>query len=411
MAIAYEGFDFTDGGICAAKGFKAAGVHCGIRKNKSKKDLALIFAETLCNVGAVYTQNKAAAAPIVLTKEHLQNGTASAIIVNSGNANACTADGEEKAKSMAGLCARELNINPTDVIVSSTGVIGETLPIEPIMESIEELSGQLSEKGSKNAAQAIMTTDTYEKEHAVVFSINGKECHLGGIAKGSGMIEPNMATMLCFITTDVNIEQKLLNKAVKTVADDTFNMVSIDGDTSTNDMAVVMASGLAENKIITEQNNDYQVFVDALFSVMMNLSRDIAKDGEGATKLLECVVTGAKTKQDAKKLAKSVIKSSLFKSMMFGSDANWGRIICAMGYSEADFSLSKTKISLSSENGTIEVCENGMGIEFCETKAKEILSCDEIRVIISVGKGEGEAIAWGCDLTYDYVKINGDYRT
>ena len=411
MRVNFKGFDFVDGGICAPAGFQAAGIHCGIRKNKDKRDLALIYSEDICTAAAIYTQNKVKGAPIAVTKKNIKNGKAQAIIVNSGNANTCNADGEQKAQMMCDLTAKALGIDQQDVIVASTGVIGQVLDIEPIQDGMPQLVSELSVGGSNNAAEAIMTTDTVKKEIAVEFHMGDAICKIAGIAKGSGMIHPNMATMLCFITTDVAIEAELLQLALKKVADDTFNMVSIDGDTSTNDMACVLASGKARNPLIDKQDTDYEIFINALYVVLMNLSREIAADGEGATKLLECHVTGADDEQTAKKVAKSVITSSLFKSAMFGADANWGRILCAIGYADAEFNIDEVSVQLASAKGCIRVCEYGAGVDFSEETAKEILLEDEIKIIISLGKGKYSAVAWGCDLTYDYVKINGDYRT
>ncbi len=411
MRVNFKGFDFVDGGICAPAGFQAAGIHCGIRKNKDKRDLALIYSEDICTAAAIYTQNKVKGAPIAVTKKNIKNGKAQAIIVNSGNANTCNVDGEQKAQMMCDLTAKALGIDQQDVIVASTGVIGQVLDIEPIQDGMPQLVSELSDGGSNNAAEAIMTTDTVKKEIAVEFHMGDAVCKIAGIAKGSGMIHPNMATMLCFITTDVAIEAELLQLALKKVADDTFNMVSIDGDTSTNDMACVLASGKAGNPLIDKQDTDYEIFINALYVVLMNLSREIAADGEGATKLLECHVTGADDEQTAKKVAKSVITSSLFKSAMFGADANWGRILCAIGYADAEFNIDEVSVQLASAKGCIRVCEYGAGVDFSEETAKEILLEDEIKIIVSLGKGKYSAVAWGCDLTYDYVKINGDYRT
>ena len=411
MRVNFKGFDFVEGGICAPIGFQAAGIHCGIRKNKEKRDLALIYSKEPCTAAAIYTQNKVKGAPIAVTKKNIQNGKAQAVIVNSGNANTCNADGEQKAKMMCDLTAEALGIQSQDVIVASTGVIGQVLNIEPIQAGMPQLVSELSDCGSGYAAEAIMTTDTVKKEIAVEFRMGDAACRIAGIAKGSGMIHPNMATMLCFITTDVAIEANLLQSALKKVADDTFNMVSVDGDTSTNDMACVLASGKAGNPIINKQDGSYELFVNALYVVLMNLSREIAADGEGATKLLECHVTGADDEQTAKKVAKSVITSSLFKSAMFGADANWGRILCAVGYTDAEFNIDEVGVQLASAKGCIRVCEYGAGVEFSEETAKEILLEDEIKIIVSLGKGKYSAVAWGCDLTYDYVKINGDYRT
>ena len=400
-----------EGGVCAAKGFQAAGVHCGIRKNRSKKDLALIYSQTECAVACTYTQNKVFGAPITVTRKHVANGKAKAIICNSGNANTCNANGVEIAEKTCALAAEALGISAEDVVVASTGVIGQPLSIEPIAAGLPVLVSQLSTQGSTDACEGIMTTDTYPKECAYAFSLEGVECHIGAIAKGSGMIHPNMATMLAFITTDVAIAPALLQKAVSEVVDDTFNMVSVDGDTSTNDMLSVLANGLAGNPVITEETPAYQDFKQALFAVCENVSKKLAGDGEGATKLLECTVRHAPDKTTAKKIAKSVICSSLFKAAMFGADANWGRILCAIGYTDAAFDISKIAVDLSSKAGCIHVCENGAGVPFSEETAKIVLSEEEIHVDIDMNDGSAYATAWGCDLTYDYVKINGDYRT
>lgn len=401
----------TNGGVTAAKGFVANGIHCGIRKNKDKKDLAMYYCEHICTAAAVHTTNKVIGAPNTVTKAHLENGFAQAMICNSGIANTCAADGIEKAESMCSLCADALNINKNDVIVASTGVIGPSIDIEPIKNGIDELKNGLSTNGNDNAAEAIMTTDTHSKQVAVEFEIGGKPCVIGGMAKGSGMIMPNMATMLCFLTTDVKISAKMLKNALSDVVADTFNMVSVDGDTSTNDMCSIMASGDANNSEITDFNDDYATFKSALFEVLRHLSKEIAKDGEGATKLIECNVTGAVDTKNAKLIAKSVINSSLLKSAMFGADANWGRVLCAIGYSGASLDVSKVDMAFESEKGSIDVCKNGAGIEVDEDRAKEILLMDEIKINIALSDGNGDATAWGCDLTYDYVKINGDYRS
>ncbi len=400
-----------EGGVCAAKGFQAAGVHCGIRKNRSKKDLALIYSQTECAVACTYTQNKVFGAPITVTRKHVANGKAKAIICNSGNANTCNANGVEIAEKTCALAAEALGISAEDVVVASTGVIGQPLSIEPIAAGLPVLVSQLSTQGSTDACEGIMTTDTYPKECAYAFSLEGVACHIGAIAKGSGMIHPNMATMLAFITTDAAIAPALLQKAVSEVVDDTFNMVSVDGDTSTNDMLSVLANGLAGNPVITEETPAYQDFKQALFAVCENVSKKLAGDGEGATKLLECTVRHAPDKTTAKKIAKSVICSSLFKAAMFGADANWGRILCAIGYTDAAFDISKIAVDLSSKAGCIHVCENGAGVPFSEETAKIVLSEEEIHVDIDMNDGSAYATAWGCDLTYDYVKINGDYRT
>ena len=405
------GYQYIEGSVTAAKGFTAAGVHCGIRKNKSKRDLALIYCETKCTAAAVYTTNLVQSSPITVTKKNLQNGYAQAVICNSGNANTCNADGMEKAEMMCQLTAQALGIDANDIIVGSTGVIGQVLPIEPIRDSMAQLVSELSKDGNANAAEAIMTTDTIAKEVAVETVIGGKTVKIGGISKGSGMIHPNMATMLCFVTTDAAVSAAMLQKAVKTVADKTFNMISIDGDTSTNDTLSVMASGLAGNDEITAEGEDYDVFVEALTAVCRGLSKMMAKDGEGATKLLTCKVTGAKTEKDAKGVAKSVICSSLLKAAMFGADANWGRVLCAIGYAGCDVDVHKVDVSFASKAGTIDVCKNGAGIDFSEEIAKSVLTEDELEILVALNDGEGTAEAYGCDLTYEYVKINGDYRT
>ncbi len=404
---------FIGGGVCAAKGFKANGVNCGLNSDKNKNDLALIVSDTLCNTACVYTQNKVKGAPIYVTKTHLEKtgGKSRAVIANSKNANTCNADGEEKAERMCSLASDALGISSDEVMVASTGVIGQVLPIEPIESGMKSLVDGLSYTGNDKAANAIMTTDTVDKQVAVEFDISGKTCRLGGMAKGSGMIHPNMATTLNFITTDVNISVDMLQKALSEVVETTYNCLSVDGDTSTNDMVSVMANGLAGNDKITGKNADFETFKQALYAVMMNMTRMLAADGEGASKLLECNVTGAKDIETARTVAKSVICSPLFKCAMFGADANWGRILCAIGYADADFDINNVSVTLGSSKGKIHVCENGAGIAFSEEKAKEILLEDEIIIDINIGNGEGKATAWGCDLTYDYVKINGDYRS
>ena len=401
------------GGVTAAKGFSANGVHCGIRKNKIKKDLALIVSAVPATAAAVYTTNLVKGAPLLVTKAHIGNGVAQAVICNSGNANTCNANGVQVAEEMCRLVADATGIDATDVAVASTGVIGQPLDIAPIKKSMPELVAGLSADalGAHSAAEAIMTTDTISKEVAVEFEIGGKVCHLGGMAKGSGMIHPNMATMLVFITTDVAIRSEMLQKAVSADVQNTFNMVSIDGDTSTNDMVTVLANGMAGNKTIAEDGEEFATFMKAMNTVTMGLCRLLAGDGEGATKLLECKVTGAKDEVCAKKVAKSVICSSLLKSAMFGADANWGRVLCAIGYSGADVDVTKIGVAFRSAKGTVSVCENGSGIDFSEEVAKEILLESEIEILIDLCDGAATATAWGCDLTYDYVKINGDYRT
>ena len=400
----------TAGGVCAAKGFQASGVHCGIRKNQTKKDLALIFSEVPAKAAAVYTTNAVKGAPLLVTKQHLENGMAQAVICNSGNANTCNANGVEIAEQMCTLVSEQLHIDAKDVLVASTGVIGKVLDIQPIAEGIPPLVKNLG-MNSKDAAHAIMTTDTTIKEIAVEFEVGGVVCRLGGIAKGSGMIHPDMATMLVFLTTDCAISAKMLKKALSSDVTQTFNMLSIDGDTSTNDMVTVMANGLAGNAEISEEGKAFDTFMKALNTVTVHLCRSIAADGEGATKLLECVVTGAKDEAQAKIAAKSVVCSSLLKAAMFGADANWGRVLCALGYSKAGIDPQTVDVSFCSKAGEIVVCEKGAGVDFSEEKAKEILLESEIEILVCLNSGNAKATAWGCDLTYDYVKINGDYRT
>ena len=403
--------EFVKGGVCAAKGFKASGIHCGIRKNKTKKDLALIVSDVKASAAAVYTSNLVKGAPIYVTKENIADGKAMAVICNSGNANTCNSNGVEIAKAMCDLVEESTGVASGDVVVASTGVIGQPLDITPIKDGMQQLVSDLNYEGSQDAANAIMTTDTVLKEVAVEFVLSGKKCTIGGIAKGSGMIHPNLATMLVFITTDAAVSPEMLNKALKGDVADTFNMVSVDGDTSTNDMVCVLANGLAGNDEITADGEDFDVFCKALGEVNSYLCREIAKDGEGATKLLECKVFGASDKATARTVAKSVVCSSLVKAAMFGADANWGRILCAIGYSGAEVDINKIDVSFKSEAGEIPVCKDGMGIDFSEEIAKEILLKDEIQVIIELNSGDDFAVARGCDLTYDYVKINGDYRT
>lgn len=398
------------GGVCAAKGFTANGVHCGIRKNKTKRDLALIYSEVPASAAAVYTQNLVKGAPLTVTKNNIADGKAQAVICNSGNANTCNANGIEIAEQTCALLAKELGISATDVVVASTGVIGQPLDITPIESGIPALVQGLGAH-SDLACEGIMTTDTRPKEIAFEFTVDGKICRIGGIAKGSGMIHPNMATMLVFVTTDCAISAQMLNKALSADVKDSFNMISIDGDTSTNDMVSVLANGMAGNAEITAEGEAFDSFCAALSAVTTYLCRKIAGDGEGATKLLECKVCGGKDEQTAKTVAKSVVCSSLFKAAMFGADANWGRVLCAIGYSGADVDVTKVGVCFRSAKGSIVVCENGAGVPFSEEKAKEILLESEIEILIALGDGDGKAVAWGCDLTYDYVKINGDYRT
>ncbi len=399
------------GGVCAAQGFTAAGMHCGIRRNPGKKDLSMILSAVPASAAAVYTTNLVKGAPILLDQEHLANGVAQAVICNSGNANTCNADGLQIAREMAELTAKALGIAAQDVIVASTGVIGQPLNIDPIARGIPLLAAQLSAEGSDDAAQGIMTTDTVKKEIAVEFELAGHVCRIGGIAKGSGMIHPDMATMLVFITTDAAISPAMLKKALSSDVRNTFNMLSVDGDTSTNDTVAVLANGLAGNPVIDSEGEDFSTFMSALNTVTMALCRMIAGDGEGATKLLECVVHGASDEQVARTVAKSVITSSLVKAAMFGADANWGRVLCAIGYSGAAVDVNRIDVSFRSPAGTIEVCRDGAGVPFSEEIAKKVLLEREIDIVIALNSGSAGAKAWGCDLTYDYVKINGDYRT
>lgn len=399
-----------NGGVCAAKGFSANGIHCGIRKNKTKKDLSLIVSRTRANAAAVYTTNLVKGAPIAVTKSNIADGYASAVICNSGNANTCNANGVEIATQMCELVSSKLGIAPTDVVVASTGVIGQPLDITPIANGMDELVAGLGDN-SELAAEGIMTTDLRVKEIAYEFEVGDKKCRIGGIGKGSGMIHPNMATMLVFVTTDCAISTEMLSKALSEDVKTSFNMVSVDGDTSTNDMVSVLANGEAGNDVITSEGADYDEFCRALHAVTSYICRMIARDGEGATKLLECRVCGAVNDENARVVAKSVICSSLFKAAMFGADANWGRVLCAIGYSGADVDVNLVDVSFASSKGEILVCQNGAGVEFSEEKAKTILLEDEIVINIALKSGNGNAVAWGCDLSYDYVKINGDYRT
>lgn len=399
-------------GVTAPKGFLASGIHCGLKKNNLKLDLALIYSEVQANAAGVYTKNKVKGAPIYITKEHLSNKKAQAIIINSGNANTCNGnDGLVKAKRMAELQGKALRLKTSDILVASTGVIGVPLNIDAIKDGIPMLSERLSKKGYEDAAAAIMTTDTYKKQLAFEFKIKDKVITVGAMAKGSGMIEPNMGTMLSFITTDLNISGEMLSEALKESTKISYNRVSVDGDTSTNDMVLILANGLASNKEITEKNDDYYTFINVLNTLNITLSKMIAKDGEGATKLIECIVSNCKSEKDAEALSKSVINSPLVKTAIFGSDANWGRVLCALGYSGVNINPDKVNLSFKSSVGEVEVCKDGMPLPFDEVKAKEILLKDEIQILISMNSGKYSSKAWGCDLSYDYVKINGDYRS
>jgi len=401
--------EYINGGLCAPKGFAASGICCGIRK-AGKRDLALIVSQSLAATAGVYTKNLVKGAPLIVTQKHIANGYSRAIIANSGNANTCNDNGIEIAEEMCELVEKYTGINSGDVVVASTGVIGQKLSIDPIAAGMPELISSLGDNSS-DAAEAIMTTDLAKKEVALKFEIGGTTANMGAIAKGSGMIHPNMATMLVFVTTDAAISPDMLQKALNISIQDTFNMISVDRDTSTNDTMVVMANGMAENAEIVSEGADFDAFCEALYELSLNLSRRIARDGEGASKLLECVVTGAKSKADARLIAKSVICSPLLKCAMFGSDANWGRVLCAIGYAGAEVDIDKVKVGFKSDAGKIYVCENGRGIEFSEDKAKEVLGCDKIEICVSLGDGQDSASAFGCDLTYDYVRINGDYRS
>ncbi len=401
---------FIDGGVCAAKGFAASGVHCGVRRNHSKRDLALIYSEARCAAAAVYTRNLVKGAPIAVDRANLADGYAQAVVCNSGNANTCNANGVEIAEGMCELTAKALNIDPKDVIVSSTGVIGQPMTLDPFVTGIPAAAAALGPNHG-DAAEAILTTDTHAKEVAVSFELGGVECRMGGMAKGSGMIHPNMATMLVFITTDAAVSPAMLQKALSDVVDYTFNMVSVDGDTSTNDTCAVLANGMAGNLPVAEDGEDYEAFRAALYEVMRGLSREIAGDGEGATKLLECTVRGAWDLVTARVAAKAVICSSLVKAAMFGADANWGRVLCALGYCGRDIDVTKIDMDFASAAGRIAMCRSGAGVEFSEDEAKKILLEREIHIEVNLNAGEAEATAWGCDLTYDYVRINGDYRT
>lgn len=405
-------FKVIDGGVTAPKGFLASGIHCGVKEGTTKKDLALIYSEVMANGAGMYTLNKVKGAPIQISKNHLHNGKAQAIIVNSGNANTCNGEnGLKNAETMTEVQAKALNIDTQDVVVASTGVIGVPLNIDAITKGIPCLTKSLSKDGSKAAAESIMTTDTFMKEYSIQFEIGGKTISLGAIAKGSGMIEPNMGTMLSFITTDLAISSDLLKEALKETVKVSYNRITVDGDTSTNDTVFLLANGLAENEEITEKNEDYNTFVEALKEVCITISKMLAKDGEGATKLIECTVNGAYTEDDADVLAKSVIKSSLVKTAIFGSDANWGRILCALGYSGANFDPDKVDVYFESEAGSIQVCKAGASLPFNEDLAKEILLKDEVKIKVDLFLGDASVTVWGCDLTYDYVKINGDYRS
>lgn len=402
---------FTDGGVCAPAGFKAAGTACGIKGTKDKKDLALIVSDVMCSAAAVYTTNKVKGAPLKVTRDNIADGKAIAVICNSGKANTCAPNGEEIARETCRITAENLGVKPGDIAVCSTGVIGQELYIKPFEEGIPELTDKLSYEGSAEAAEAIMTTDTVPKEVAVEFSLGGKICRIGGIAKGSGMINPNMATMLSFITTDVKISPEILDGALKETVKTSYNQICVDGDTSTNDMVVVLANGLAGNETIDEDGEALAAFKEALSKVTISLAKKLARDGEGATKLIECRVKGASSDKQARAVSKSVIASDLLKAAMFGADANWGRVLCAIGYAPGDFSTDDIDVEMSSAAGRVRVCQGSRHKEYSEEEASKILAEEEIIISVDMHQGSGSAVAWGCDLTYDYVKINGDYRS
>ena len=405
---------FISGGITAAKDFLAAGIHVGVKSHKvEKKDLALIVSKRPCTASAVFTKNVVKAAPILVTRKHLENGKAVCVIANSGNANACAPNGIENAERMCALAAKVVGCNSDDVLVASTGVIGQELRISAIENGIDELYSKLSDtdEASDAAAHAIMTTDTIKKEVALETVIGGKTVRMGGIAKGSGMIHPNMGTMLCFITTDAAISSEMIKEALLETVKVSFNRISVDGDTSTNDTCLVLANGSAGNDEITEKNADYEVFVAALKALSIALARKMAKDGEGARHLITCTVDGASSELQAETISKSVISSTLTKAAIFGADANWGRVLCAMGYSGENFDPDKVTVHFASAAGDIEVCRNGKGLLFDEAEAKKILSESEVEIIIHMGEGDSSCTCWGCDITYDYIRINGDYRT
>lgn len=409
----FEGYTYVDGGVCAAQGFVANGLNAGINPDKKKNDLCLVYSKEPCSAAGVYTLNKVKGAPVIVTRENLKksHGIAHAILANSKNANTCNFDGIEIAEKACKLAADQLGIKPEEVIIGSTGVIGQRLSIQPFEEYMKLLAEGMTADGNDRAAYAIMTTDTVMKQVAVEFKIGDAICRMGGMAKGSGMIHPNMATTLNFLTSDVAITPELIQKALSDVVKVTYNCLSVDGDTSTNDTVTVMANGLAGNKLIDKEGEDYDTFRQALYIVMMNMTRMLAADGEGASKLLECSVTGAPDQDTAIIIAKSVIRSPLLKCAMFGEDANWGRVLCAIGYAEAEFDIDKVDVDFESEFGKIAVCRDGSGVEFSEEIAAKILSAEEIHILVELKQGKAQAKAWGCDLTYDYVKINGDYRS
>jgi len=406
-----NGIKYISGGVCAPRGFRASGTACGIKGSIGKKDLALIASDTMCSAAAVYTSNKVKGAPLEVTKKNISDGKALAIICNSGNANTCAPNGKELAEKTCRLTAESLGADERDIVVCSTGVIGQELHIEPFERGVPVLVSELDPEGSHEAAQAIMTTDTVPKEIAVELELGGRICRIGGIAKGSGMINPNMATMLAFITTDAAISPEILDSVLKEDVKTSFNQICVDGDTSTNDMTVVLANGMAGNAVIDGEGNDLEAFKAALHEVTVSLAKMLARDGEGATKLIECRVEGAADDEQARTISKTVIASDLLKAAMFGADANWGRVLCAVGYAPGSFSTDDIDVEMASDKGKVTVCRGSRHEEYSEEKASEILSADEIRIRIDMHQGKSSAIAWGCDLTYDYVKINGDYRS
>ena len=406
--------NFIEGGVCAARGFRAAGIHVGVKTHAAwKKDVALIVSDVDCAAAGVFTKNVVKAAPIHVDLNHLADGRARAIIANSGNANACAPQGEENAQRMCAAAAAAIGCSPRDVLVSSTGVIGQTLRVQVVEEGMPALYAALERSGSASdaAAHAIMTTDTEKKEAAVETVIGGRTVRMGGIAKGSGMIHPNMGTMLCFLTTDCAISPEMIRKALLETVSVTFNRISVDGDTSTNDSCLVLANGLAGNETITAPGPDYDAFLEALKALCGLLARKMASDGEGAKHLITCTVSGAASEKSAETIAKSVISSTLTKAAVFGADANWGRVLCAMGYSGETFDPDKVDVSFASDAGEIVVCAAGRGLDFDEDLAKKILTEHDIEIRIAMGEGDGRCTCWGCDITYDYIKINGDYRT
>lgn len=402
---------YVDGGVCTPRGFKAAGAACGFKEGSKKKDLAIIVSDRMCSAAAVYTTNKVKGAPIEVTRRNIADGQAQAIICNSGNANTCAPNGVEIAEETCLLAAESLGLEKEDIVVCSTGVIGQELSIEPFKKGIPKLVSMLSPGGGKDAAEAIMTTDTIPKSVAVEFELEGKKCFIGGIAKGSGMINPNMATMLSFITTDAAISPEMLQKALKEDIRTSYNQICVDGDTSTNDTVAVLASGAADNKRIDAEGESYEIFKEALSKVTVYLSKKLARDGEGATKLIECHVSGAPDCETASEISKTVISSNLLKAAVFGEDANWGRVLCAIGYAGGDFDTDNIDVEMESSKGKVFVCQGSKHREYSEEKASEILSEEEIKINVDMHQGDGEAAAWGCDLTYDYVRINGDYRS